>query len=240
VAATALPDRRPIVARLTDMVDRNALRDLAPVVVALVPFAAVLGVTIAGSRVVPAWAGILAAPLLFAGSAQLAALTLLDAGATGAAVLGAVLVINARLGFYGAALEPRFRDQPGWFRWLGPHFIVDQTFAAVTARRDLDDPRRFRRYWCTAGVLLGVVWTGAMGLAVVLGPRLTAADPLAFASTAVLVGLLVPRFRERRRAAAASIAAVVALVAAPLPHGVGLLVAVAAALIPSLSRRSGP
>ena len=49
---------------------------------------------------------------IFAGTAQLSALSLLDSGAGPLAVLLSVAVINARLVMYAAALEPRFRNQP--------------------------------------------------------------------------------------------------------------------------------
>jgi predicted branched-subunit amino acid permease len=216
--------------------DRDGLRDVAPMVVGVAPFAVILGVMIGQLEAVPAWAALLVAPLLYAGSAHLAVLTLLESGAGAATVVAAAVIVNARLAVYGAALEPHFRDQPGWFRWLAPHFIVDQTYAIVSARRDLAEPGRFRRYWSTAGLVLGAGWSGAMAAAVVVGPIVPVGPALAFASTAIFVGLLVPRLRERTALRPAAIAAVVALVVAPLPHGSGLLVATLAGVLPTLLR----
>jgi predicted branched-subunit amino acid permease len=222
----------PLVAE--DVADRDALRDITPVVVSVLPFAAIIGVTVAQSSDIPTWAGVLAGPLMYGGSAQLAALTLLDAGASWVTVLATVVIINARLSMYGAALEPRFRDQPGWFRWFAPHMMVDQTYAIATARGELADRRRFRRYWLTAGIVLGLAWTATMIAAAVSGPDLPSDSPLTFAATAVFIGLLVPRLRERAARRPAVIAAAVALVAAPLPHGLGLLVGALAGIAPSL------
>lgn len=216
------------------MLDRDAARDVLPIVVNLLPFAAVIGVTIGRSDTVPVWAGLLAGPVMYAGSAQLAAITLLQGGAGAVTVLVAIVIINARLSLYSALMEPRFRSQPGWFRWLAPHFLVDQTYMIATARDDLSSPQRFRRYWGTAGVLLGLAWTGAMSLATVVGPIIPLDSPLTFAATAVFVGLLVPQLRERIARRPAFIAAVVALVAAPLPHGLGLLAGVTAGIAPTL------
>jgi predicted branched-subunit amino acid permease len=216
--------------------DREALRDVAPVVASVAPFAVILGVTIGQLQTVPWWAALLGAPLLYAGSAHIAVLTLLEAGAGAATVVVAAAVVNARLAVYGAALEPRFRDQPGWFRWLAPHFIVDQTYAIATARPELTHPGRFRRYWMTAGIVLGIGWSGAMAAAVTLGPIVPVGPALTFASTAVFVGLLAPRLHDRTAWRPAAIAAVVALAAAPLPHGSGLLVATLAGVLPTLLR----
>jgi len=219
------------------LVDRSAVRDILPVMVSVMPFAAVIGVTIAQTAALPAWAGLLAGPLIYAGSAHLAAVSLLDAGAGAATILATVAIINARLSMYGAVIEPHFRMQPAWFRWLAPHFLVDQTYALATARSDLDDAARFRRYWATIGVVLGLGWTAAMATAVLLGPVIPADSPLDFAATAVFVGLLVPRLRERVARRPAALAAVVALVAAPLPNGLGLLAGALAGIAPSLLTR---
>jgi predicted branched-subunit amino acid permease len=213
--------------------DRDALRDVLPVAVSLVPFAAVIGVTISQASLVPIWVGMLAGPLIYGGSAQLAALTLADTGAGLLTVLGTVLVINARLVMYGAAIEPRFRGQPAWFRWLAPHFLVDQTYTLASERPELSG-HAFRRYWGTVGVALGIVWVGTMYLAVGLGPFVPTDSPLTFAATAVFVALLVPRLRQRAARRPAAIAAVATLVASPLPHGLGLLVGALAGVLPAI------
>jgi predicted branched-subunit amino acid permease len=223
----------PPVARARHRVDRDALRDVLPIALSLVPFAAVIGVTIAQSTLVPVWVGMLAGPLIYGGSAQLAALTLADTGAGLLTVVGTVLVINARLVMYGAAIEPRFRGQPSWFRWAAPHFLVDQTYTLANERPNLSGPA-FRRYWGTVGLVLGAVWIGTMYLAVALGPAVPTDSPLTFAATAVFVALLVPRLRHRAARRPAAIAGVVALVASPLPHGLGLLVGALAGVLPAI------
>jgi predicted branched-subunit amino acid permease len=220
-------------AAVGDRLDRDAVRDVLPVAISLVPFAAVIGVTISQASLVPVWVGMLAGPLLYGGSAQLAALTLSDAGAGLVTVVGTVLVINARLVMYGAAIEPRFRGQPRWFRWLAPHFLVDQTYTLANERPELSGPA-FRRYWGTVGLILGAVWIGAMYLAVALGPVVPTDSPLTFAATAVFVALLVPRLRQHAARRPAAIAAVVALVASPLPHGLGLLVGALCGVLPTI------
>ncbi|HUH07066.1 MAG TPA: AzlC family ABC transporter permease [Egibacteraceae bacterium] len=238
--SAVLPVPAAATRRLAGALDPDGVRDILPIVVSVIPFAAVIGVTIAQLDTVPAWVGILSGPLIYAGTAQLAALTLFDSGAGVAAVLGAVAVINARLTMYGAAMEPLFRQQPAWFRWLAPHFLVDQTYAIAEARPQLRDPRRFRRYWLTAGLVLGVAWTATMAAAVLLGPVLPAASPLDFAATATFVGLLVPRLRQRVARRPALIAAVVGLLVASMPNGIGLLIAAAAGLMPALLGRTSP
>jgi predicted branched-subunit amino acid permease len=201
-----------------------AVRDTLPVAASIAPLALVIGATAARSGV-PVAADMAGAALIFAGAAHLAVLTTLAAGAGVLTALAAATLINVRLLLYSASIEPRFRDQPWWFRWLGPALLIDQTFLMVAARDDLADPARFRRYWvCAGGLLLGC-WVTIVGLGSVLGPLLPAVLPLDAAAVAVLVGMLAPRLRSWRPVAVAGAAL---LAAAALPGGVGLLVGIVA------------
>ncbi|MFC5137757.1 AzlC family ABC transporter permease [Actinomycetospora rhizophila] len=213
---------------------RTAVRDLAPVVLGLAPFALLIGVTAVRSGV-GAGTGILSAPLLYGGSGQLTALTLMAGGAGLGAVLAAVGLVNARFLLYAAALEPRFRDQPRWFRWIAPHFVVDPTYAMVTRRRelsgaDLDDPATFRRWWTAVGVGLGVAWTGLTAVGALLAPVLPTSAALDVAAPAMFLAMLVPQLRARPARAGAAAAAITAALAASLPAGLGLLCGIAAGL----------
>jgi len=208
----------------------GALRDVVPVALSIAPLGLVIGATARHVPVPPAANAVVAAGV-FAGAAHLAALTALAAGAGVLTVLGTVALINARLLLYSAALEPRFRHQPTWFRWLGPALLIDQTYLMVTARDDLDDAAGFRRYWSVAGGALVAAWVCAVGLGSVLGPLLPPGTPLAAAAVVVLAGMLAPRLTTARPVAVALTALLVAVVAAPLPGGLGVIVGIGAGLV---------
>jgi predicted branched-subunit amino acid permease len=92
----------------------------------------------------------------------------------------------------------------------------------------------------TAGVVLGLVWTGVIALATLAGSDVPTDSPLGFAAPAVFVGLLVPRLRARVAHRPALIAAAVALLASPLPSGLGVLLAAAAGVAPTLLQHRRP
>jgi len=197
------------------LLDRDALVDVAPLVIALVPFAAIIGVqSAADGRTAGSLAGTL---LLYAGSAQVSTLSLLHQGAGLASILAAVALINARFVAYSAAMAPLFAEQPRWFRLLGPHFVIDQTFAAVTARGDLTGGTKFRRYWLTAGVTIGLAWVAAMTAGATLGPLVPHSPALAMMPAAVLAAFLGRALLERPAVVAVAAGVVAALV--PLPAG---------------------
>jgi 4-azaleucine resistance transporter AzlC len=215
---------------------RAGLRDMAPVTVAIIPFAMVLGVTIDAS-VVPDLVGAVMAPVLYAGSANFAAISVIDAGGTALTAAFTALVVNARFTMYGAALADRFRDQPRWFRWLGPWFIIDQIFALSGARAERD-PVWFRAYWLAAAALIGVVFTAMAVVGILLGPIVPSGIGLEFTVPAMFVALSVSHVRDRPALAAAVASASVTALALDLPHGLGLLAgAVAGATTGAITRR---
>jgi predicted branched-subunit amino acid permease len=206
-------------------VDRDALHDVWPVLIGLAPFAMALGIAMREANI-PTPAGVIGSLVVYAGSAQLAAVTLMKSGASIVSVLGAVALINARFLLYGAALEPRFRSQPPWFRWLAPHFLVDQTYVLADSRTDLGNPQSFRRYWLTAAAAVAVVWLSAIGSALAVGDLLPDETPLTFAPIAVLVGILAPKLQDKSGRQAAFAAALASLCGGFLPSGGGLLLGV--------------
>ena len=100
---------------------------------ALVPFGVTLGVVVAATGTGDL-AGWLAAPVVYSGSAQLAATTLFNHGAGLLTIVASAIAVSARLVLYSASLAPRFHGQPRWFRLIGPHFITDQTYLSAVAR----------------------------------------------------------------------------------------------------------
>ncbi|TCM48142.1 AzlC family ABC transporter permease [Kribbella sp. VKM Ac-2568] len=178
-----------------------ALRDVASVAPGLAAFGMTLGVTISalGFGTLP---GLVGAGVVYGGSAQLTAVTLVHQGAAFAVVVASAAIVNSRLLLYGASMSRRFRDQPTWFRWLAPHFVIDQTYLLSNARPDLD-PRTFRRYWGWLGFLILVLWSSSIAVGIVAGPALPELPHLVFVGTAMFLGMLAPRLTNRPAVVAA-------------------------------------
>lgn len=204
---------------------------------ALLPIGATLGVVVAASRT-GYGAGLLGAPLVYGGSAQLTATTMFQHGAGLAAIVGSAALVNARLVLYSATLARRFHLQPRWFRFVGAHFIIDQTYLSAL-RRPEHVGRHFRRYWLGLGLGVMAVWSAAVGLGLLLGPRLPPLPHLPLAGTALFVGMLVPRLRDRASVAAAAAGALVAFVAAHAPAGFGVLAGTLVGVAAGLATRNG-
>lgn len=213
-------------------VDADALHDIGPILVGLVPFAMILGLTMSDAGI-NAGVGVIGSFVIYAGSAQLSALALMQSGAGLGVILLSVVIVNSRVLLFGASLEPNFRDQPGWFKWLGPHFLIDPSYVVASERAELlRDPASFRRYWLTVNCAITTVWLTTIGATMALGRMLPTDLPLSFAPIAVFVSLLLPKLLNDPRARR------VALVAAA-GTGATAIVAPGAALIVGISAGIG-
>ncbi len=169
-------------------IDRRALADVVPVLIPAIPFGFVIGLAITESAM-PAWIGWLSAPLVFAGAAQLAMITLAGTASLWA-IIAAVLVINTRHVMYSAALAPTFRAQPRWMRWFAPFLLVDQAFALSVVQGG-KDPAAFRRYYLTVALALYLTWNIVVPLGMLIGPVIPAAWRLDFAPPIMFAGLVL-------------------------------------------------
>jgi predicted branched-subunit amino acid permease len=215
----------------------HALRDAFSVTPGMVAFGLTLGVTISslGSSKV---AGLVGTVIVFGGSAQLTAVTLLSKGIGLPAVVLTAALVNLRLVLYSAAMGDRFRQQPRWFRLLAPHLIVDQTYVLATGRADLVGAE-FRTYWWWMGGAVMVGWSGSVAAGMALAPAMPHLPHLGLVASALFLGLLVGRLTSRPTLVAAivggSVAAAVSVVLPAAGIVAGALAGVAAAM--AVSRR---
>jgi predicted branched-subunit amino acid permease len=161
-------------------------------------------------------------PLVFAGASQLAVVTLAATASWFTLVLTAG-VINLRHAMYSAALAPRFRHQPKWFRWVGPWVLIDQTFVLVSARDDLDD-RDWRHFYLTCGVFFLVSWTAVVTLGLFVGDAIPAEWRLGAAPAIMFAGLVVIGATSRPAIVAAVTGAVVCLASLGVPNNGGVVI----------------
>ena len=196
---------------------------------AITPLGVAVGVALRELSAPPVlmWLG---APLMVAGASQLVLFDQIDNGAPFVAAALAALLLNGRFVIYGAALARRFNErQPAWFTTIGPHYIVDQTYAMTLSDiADIDTDDDFRRYFMTAGTTLLIAWTIAVGLGIVVGPLLPARLPLELVLPASFVALIAPTVTTRSEVtvvllgAAAVLATADSSAALPLAAAVGV------------------
>jgi len=210
------------------IVDRQALTDVIPLAIPAIPFGFVVGLAVTESAM-PQWVAWLTAPLIFAGAAQLAMITLAGTASLWA-VITAVLVINTRHVMYSAALAPTFRKQPRWMRWVGPFFMVDQTFA-LAALQTHRTPNDFRRYYLTVAITIYAIWNLVVPLGMLVGPVVPESWRLDFAPPVMFAGLTLFAIKRIPAAAAAVVGGFVSLATVDLRDRLGIVVGAIAGVI---------
>ena len=189
---------------------RSGLIDTIPLLLAVAPFGFVVGVAAVGAGVSTTLA-IASSGLIFAGAAQIAAMTLLGAGAAWPTIIGTTLVINARHIMYSATLvQPLGHLSRAW-RWCLSYLMVDHP--------------QLQWYSAAIGVTLWVVWMSATAAGAVIGASVPASWGLTFAAPLIFIGLTFPALVDRATYAAAAASGFTAIAAATLPFNLGLLIA---------------
>jgi predicted branched-subunit amino acid permease len=205
-------------------------RAMVPWLAGVAPFGLVIGVAAAKASI-PTAAGWLTAPVIYAASAQIAAIQLLDAGATAAAVIVTVVVINLRLILYSAAIARYWRGTPLWWRLLAAYLLIDPSFVVGTERYATEpDRRRGHAHYLGGALLLWVGWLVAVAVGVTAGARIPEALHLEMLVPLYLLGELVPKLREIAPRLAILTSAALALVCLSLPLHLGVVVAIVAGL----------
>jgi len=207
---------------------RSGARIAAP----LFPAAAALGASfgvLARTAHLGALAAVVMSATTFAGSAQVAAVSVLGAGGGVAAAVVAALLLNARYAPIGISIGRAFRGGP-LRRFAEAQLVVDESWALAGG----GTPRFDRRRLLGAGMTLWVGWVGGTALGALLGHA--AGNPASFgldgAFAALFVALVAGQLRGRSPVTAALIGASIAAVLIPVTApGVPIIAATAAAFV---------
>ena len=203
---------------------RDGVLALTPLLLAVIPFGLVLGVT-AASTAVGGLLGVATSSIIFAGAAQLVTVQLLATDTSIIVVIVTALVVNVRHLMYSAALAPHFSEWSRRSRILLPYLLTDQSFTLSIIRYEtVDDPVYKRWYFLGAGLALWLPWQLSTAAGVVVGAQIPGSLDLGFAIPLVFLVLLIPAVQTRPGLGAAIVGGVVAVVAAAAPYGLGLVI----------------
>lgn len=216
------PDERAAIAAIR----RQALS----IALAVSPFGLAFGVACADAGL-DVWEALGFSTLVFTGSAQFAAVSVLSDGGTAIAAIAAAVLLSLRSLAYGLVMAPALRG-PRWWRALVSQLMIDEAMAVGAAQSS----RRLQR--------LGYLWGGG---AVFVLWNLSTASGAALVSTAgdlveklgidatipaAFLALVWPRLVDPTQRAVAIGGAGIALVLVPVaPAGTPILAAAGAVLL---------
>jgi predicted branched-subunit amino acid permease len=202
---------------------------------AAIPFALAGGLLAASFGVLavdigmPGWAAVVMSAIVFAGSAQIAALTILGGGGSLGSAIGAAALMNSRFLPMGIAIGPQLPGGPV-ARAAQGQTVVDASWALAADGQGGFD----RHVLFGSSALQYVTWVSGTALGVVFGSAL--GDPRDLGLDAIypafFLALMIGEVRSGRALGVAAAGALIAFVLIPIaPAGVPVLVASLASLI---------
>jgi len=209
---------------------REGTVEAMPMAFGLAAWGLVAGVAMAKSGMgVPL--AILMSLLVYAGSAQIAALPLIAAGAPVWVVWATTLCVCLRFMAFSFHYRPYFAHLPRRHR-IGLSFMMGDTTFALFIRR-FPEPvpgPKYEEYFLGTSLVTFGVWQLAIIVGIVAGAGIPTSWGLGFAGTMALLALTCTQLRNPVTWVAAVVASCAAVAAYALPLKLNILVAIAAAV----------
>ncbi len=207
--------------------------DVLTALVAVATWGFVTGIALVKSGLTESMATLMTV-LVYAGSAQLTSLPLIESSAPLWLIFAAGCVVNIRFVIFGAALQPYFRHL-SWPRRLGLGYLTsDIAFVLFMGRYgDNTDRGSVHHVWYLLGIVVPgwVAWNLSSLLGVYLGALVPDSWSLEFAAILALMAIIIPLVKTRPMAMCLIVAGLVAWVSQPLPLRLGLALAVVAGVV---------
>lgn len=210
---------------------REGARDMVGLGLGIGAWGLVTGVAMVKSGMAPGLA-VTMSLLVFAGSAQLAALPLMAAGAPIWVVWATALCLNLRFVVFSAQWRPYLMHLPRWQRARMSFFTVDMNHVMFmrrfpqAQRASEQQPYFWGGVWVNAGS-----WHLMSLLGIVLGHQVPEAWGLGFAGTMALLAMSLAMLGDRATWLPTLLAAVAAVAAYSLPLKLNMLVAITTAVV---------
>jgi len=171
---------------------RSGLRASVPLLVGVVPFGLVTGVTMVAAGLSPL-AAMAMSVLVYAGATMLAAAQLLADSAPVLVLLLVAVVLNLRLVLYSASIRQHFAGLTPGERALAAYLLGDNTYAqsivhfSQDSTHGLGDARAKLWYFFGVSMPMWLVWQASVGAGIALGARIPAGWQLEFAAPLVFI-----------------------------------------------------
>lgn len=209
---------------------REGAAEAVPMAVGIAAWGLVAGVAMAKSGMgVPL--SILMSIVVYAGSAQIASLPLIAAGAPMWVVWATTLCVSLRFMAFSFHYRPYFAHLPRRQRIRLSFLMGDSSFALFIRRFPEPLPgHRYEDYFLGSALVTFGVWQVSIITGIVAGHGIPASWNLGFAGTMALLALTCTQLRSPVTGMAAVVAGCAAIAAYALPLKLNIIVAIAAAV----------
>ncbi len=208
----------------------SGARDMRPVALGIAAWGLVTGVAMVKSGIDLPLA-ILMTLLVYAGSAQLAALPLIAAGAPIGVILATAFCVNLRFVIFSAQWRPYIAHLPLARRLWFTYFAADLNYVVFMRRfpDPVPSPAQQRYYWggvCT----IWPSWQIPSLMGIVFADAIPTQWGIGFAGTLALLGFTYSMLADRSTWISAAVAACAAIAAYAAPLHLNIVIAIASAV----------
>jgi predicted branched-subunit amino acid permease len=212
----------------------RGVRDMTGTALGIAAWGLLTGIAMAKSDLAMPLA-LLMSLIVFAGSAQLAALPLLAGGAPLWVIWATALCVNLRFVIFSAGWRRYFAALPRAQRLRMAYFAADLNYVLVMKRFPQPPALADSVPYFWGGVALNwPSWQLPSLIGLLVGDRIPPEWGLGFAGTLALLGLTFSLLHDRSTWIAAAVAGAAAVAAYALPLKLNILVAIAAAVVVGL------
>jgi predicted branched-subunit amino acid permease len=205
-------------------------RDMVGVSLGIAAWGLVTGVAMAKSGL-PLPLACFMSLVVFAGSAQLAALPLIVSGAPIWMVWAIALCVNLRFVVFSAQWRPYWSHLPRWQRMLRGYFTADLNYVVFRARFPEPRPSPEQEPYFWGGVATNwPSWQLPTLAGLLLADQIPTSWGFGFAGILALLGLMYSLMTDRASWLAAGVACAAAIATVALPLKLNIVVAIAAAV----------
>ncbi|WP_439586417.1 AzlC family ABC transporter permease [Hydrogenophaga sp.] len=212
----------------------EGVRDQTSVAMGIGAWALMTGVAMVQSGL-SALEAVLMTLIVYAGSAQLAAVPMITAGAPMWVILAAAFCVNLRFVVFSAHLRPYLMHLPRWQRLVTGYVTGDLSYVFFARRfphvgATPDELARQQAYLMGNCAVNYVAWMSMSLLGIALANAIPLSWGLGFAGILALLGVLCSLASSRLRMVSAGVAGAAAVAAWALPLKLNILVAIASAV----------
>ncbi len=202
-------------------------KDTFPLIVGAVPFGIIFG-TLAATAGLSSWATMGMSMFVFAGSSQFVAVSLVFARTSWPMIVLTTFVVNLRHMLYGATMVPFYKHLSPFWKIVLAFGLTDETFAVSVNRYTRKDGITGKRYYNLGSmVFMYTNWNLCTFIGLTAGKAFPGISRwgLDFAMPATFIGMVIPYLVTKPMWASVVTAGTVSILAAGLPHKLGLMAA---------------
>ncbi len=198
-----------------------------PITLGVAPFALIYGIW-AKSLNLDLWQTMAMSLGVFAGSAQYIFLDLWGQAVSPAVLIITCLIINLRMGMYGASLRLYTGPLNGPVGLAGVYLLTDEGYGSSVARfvSHKNFPYDYFYFYLGAALPTWLSWQSCSLAGFLAGSFLPESMPLDMAGYFVFLSLLLSMLAKGPKLAAASVSLLTAVIGAAIPMKLGLILAV--------------